>query len=158
MNQIDELMEDCKHPVQGGDPMLSSHSHMLSPASHSHNFKPKSSVSETIGLFRTNSSKSSTTIVDDCTSCYVHHHNNLNHHKHHSCHHRLSESVKHSEYTEVHNHDSLLLTSSQQSLCEDQQSSADLSGGLINDDLSSLVDDSHSEPMLLTPETLEIDL
>ncbi|KAH8283230.1 hypothetical protein KR054_003405 [Drosophila jambulina] len=156
MNQIDELMEDCKHPVQGGDPMLSSHSHMLSSMLHSPNYKPKCSVSEANVLFRSNSSK--TNMVDDCTSCYIHH-NNLNYQKHESCHHRSSESVKNSEFRDVHNHDSLLLTSSsQQSLCEDQQSSTDLSGGLMNDDLSSLVDESHSEPMLLTPETLEIDL
>ncbi|KAH8236297.1 hypothetical protein KR032_000895 [Drosophila birchii] len=156
MNQIDELMEDCKHPVQGGDPMLSSHSHMLSSMLHSPNFEPKSGLSEADILFRSNSNK--TNMVDDCTSCYMHH-NNLNHHTHKSCHHRLSDSFKNSEFRDVHSHDSLLLTSSsQQALCEDQQSSNDLSGGLMNDDLSSLVDDTHSEQILLTPETLEIDL
>nr|XP_017022585.2 microphthalmia-associated transcription factor isoform X1 [Drosophila kikkawai] len=151
MNQIDELMEDCKHPVQGGDPMLSSHSHMLSSMLPSHNFKPKSGVSEANVLFKAHSSKGN--MVDDCTSCY----NSLNHHKYESCQHKLKDSVKNSEFGSVHNHESLLLSSSsQQQLCE--QSSTDLSGGLMTDDLSSLVDDSHSEPMLLTPETLEIDL
>ncbi|KAH8255071.1 hypothetical protein KR038_004197 [Drosophila bunnanda] len=155
MNQIDELMEDCKHPVQGGDPMLSAHSQMLSSMLHSPNFKPNSGVSEENVLFKNNSRK--TNMVDECTSCYIQL-SNLHNHKHDTCHRRLSDSVKNSEFRDVHNHDSLLLTSSQQSLCEDQQSSTDLSGGLMNDDLSSLVDDSHSEQMLLTPETLEIDL
>ncbi|KAH8360930.1 hypothetical protein KR200_007221 [Drosophila serrata] len=155
MNQIDELMEDCKHPVQGGDPMLSSQSHMLSSMLHSSNFKPKSGVSEENVVFKSNSSKTS---MVDCTSCYIHL-NNLHNHKQDSCHHRLSDCVHNSEFRDVHNQDSLLLSSSSQhSLCEDQQSSTDLSGGLMNDDLSSLVDDSHSDQMLLTQETLEIDL
>ncbi|XP_016971375.1 uncharacterized protein LOC108038990 isoform X2 [Drosophila rhopaloa] len=178
MNQIDELMEDCKHPVQGGDPMLSSHSHMQSaPQSPSANqlncesFEPKKVSEAESGLFRDKSSLG----ADDCcsincsTSCYIQHH--LPTHEGHPnhCHHPsirdihgLSDSVQSSEFSRLDHCDSNpLLSSSHRSLGtvdEDQHSSVDISAVMINDSLSSLVDDRNSEPMLLTSDTLDIDL
>ncbi|KAH8342770.1 hypothetical protein KR084_012372 [Drosophila pseudotakahashii] len=176
MNQIDELMEDCKHPVQGGDPMLSSHSHMPtaseSPSSKHLNcasFEPKIVLKADAGLFR---GKSNLVADDSCsincsTSCYIQHQSTHEGHRNH-CHqpslrgiHSLSDSVQNSEFSRLKHCDDPLLSSSHRSLGtveEDQHSSVDMSAVMINDSLSSLVDDNHSEPMLLTPDTLDIDL
>ncbi|XP_037724569.1 microphthalmia-associated transcription factor isoform X2 [Drosophila subpulchrella] len=176
MNQIDELMEDCKHPVQGGDPMLSSHSHMPSasgsPSSKELNcasFDPKIVSEADVGLFRGKSNL----VADDCcsincsTSCYIQHQATHEGHRNH-CHHSsirgihsLSDSVQNSEFGRLEHCDDPLLSSSRRSLGtvdEDQHSSVDMSAVMINDSLSSLVDDNQSEPMLLTPDTLDIDL
>ncbi|XP_043947156.1 microphthalmia-associated transcription factor isoform X2 [Drosophila biarmipes] len=173
MNQIDELMEDCKHPVQGGDPMLSSHSHMLSapesPSTKELNcasFEPKivSDVAD-VALFRGNSNL----VGDDCcsTSCYIQHQATHEDHRNH-CHHpsirgihNLSDSVQNSDFGRLEHCEDPLLSSSRRSLGtvdDDPHSAVDMSAAMINDSLSSLVDDNHSEPMLLTPDTLDIDL
>ncbi|XP_017002765.2 microphthalmia-associated transcription factor isoform X2 [Drosophila takahashii] len=176
MNQIDELMEDCKHPVQGGDPMLSSHSHMptasesLSPKQlNCASFEPKIVLEADPGLFRGKSNL----VADDCcsincgTSCYIQHQSTHEGHRNHCQHpslrgiHSLSDSVQNSEFSRLEHCDDPILSSSHRSLGtvdEDQHSSVDMSAVMINDSLSSLVDDNHSEPMLLTPDTLDIDL
>jgi len=169
-------MEDCKHPVQGGDPMLSSHSHMPSasgsPSSKELNcasFDPKIVSEADVGLFRGKSNL----VADDCcsincsTSCYIQHQATHEGHRNH-CHHSsirgihsLSDSVQNSEFGRLEHCDDPLLSSSRRSLGtvdEDQHSSVDMSAVMINDSLSSLVDDNQSEPMLLTPDTLDIDL
>ncbi|XP_017110490.2 uncharacterized protein LOC108134617 isoform X1 [Drosophila elegans] len=179
MNQIDELMEDCKHPVQGGDPMLSSHSHMhsapQSPTANQLNcasYEPKKVSEVDAGIFRGKSNL----VADECcsinctTSCYSQH--QLPTHESHQnhCHqpsirdiHSLSDSVQSSEFSRLEhcdgNHDPLLSSSrSLGTVDEDHHSSVDISTVMINDSLSSLVDDTHSEPMILTSDTLDIDL
>ncbi|XP_034481341.1 putative uncharacterized protein DDB_G0279653 isoform X2 [Drosophila innubila] len=190
LNQIDELMEDCKHPVQGGDPMLSSHSSHLMTASHSPNnistqlqcngFGSKGASEGNI--YCTSTGGGDGKAVDNHNNCYAEsehchrtsrqlHHQHHNHHSHHNHHHHHdhSESEQNggafsmlNECDVVGGHDPLL-SSSQRSHGmhndddDDQQHSVDLTAEMINDSLSSLVDDSHSESMLLTPETLDID-
>ncbi|EDW36541.1 GL18375 [Drosophila persimilis] len=183
MNQIDELMEDCKHPVQGGDPMLSSHSHMLS-ASHSPtanqlnctSYGPKSSSNANSGLFN---ETPSVNISDDLTnccniacsnSCCIHrqlqtpegHINNCHINSQQS--NMESDSVQNTVFGRLGHcngdHDPLF-SSSQRShgpLDDDQHHSVGLSAAMINDSLTSLVDESQSEPMILTSDTLDIDL
>ncbi|XP_034670501.1 microphthalmia-associated transcription factor isoform X1 [Drosophila subobscura] len=182
MNQIDELMEDCKHPVQGGDPMLSSHSHMLS-ASHSPtanqlncvSYGPKRGSEANSDLFN---ETSSVNILDDLTHCNIACSNSCCIHRQlktperHTNHCQLNSQPSHMESDSVQNtgfgrlvhcngdHDPLF-SSSQRShgpLDDDQHNSVDLSAAMINDSLTSLVDDSQSEPMLLTSDTLDIDL
>ncbi|KAH8269813.1 hypothetical protein KR018_012105 [Drosophila ironensis] len=173
INQIDELMEDCKHPVQGGDPMLSSHSQMLS-ASHSPScnklhgatFEPKSISEANADIFMSKVSSSNNNYYNiNCnnSSCTPSH---LNHYEHTNGPEmfRLSDSVKNDSYSTFvncdTNHDPLL-SSSQRSLDQldnDHPNSEDMSAIMINDSLSSLVDDSHSEPMILAPDTLDIEL
>ncbi|EDW83539.2 uncharacterized protein Dwil_GK13654, isoform B [Drosophila willistoni] len=180
MNQIDELMEDCNHPVQGGDPMLSSHSQILS-APHSpmavqlqsQNFGvgvgTKSNEngeveSDSVVLFNGSSSELPLASCNNinCTagnsSCgCLQRHCQLDPHQHqvknsqqHHHHHRHRE-------TSMLGRDPLLSSHNGQ-LDDDQHHSVDLSTAMISDSLSSLVDDSHSEPMLLTPDALDIDL
>ncbi|XP_017062744.1 microphthalmia-associated transcription factor isoform X2 [Drosophila eugracilis] len=178
MNQIDELMEDCKHPVQGGDPMLSSHSHMQSaPQSPSSkpmdygSFEPqKISEADAVRLFR---GKTNLLIDDLCsincsTSCFIQ--NQLPKHQGRPSHchpprakeiHSLSDSATSSEFSRLEQCEDPLLSSSHRSLGtvdEDHHSSIDMSAVMINDSFSSLADDNNSEPMLLTPDTLDIDL
>ncbi|KAH8403614.1 hypothetical protein KR222_009338 [Zaprionus bogoriensis] len=164
LNHIDELMEDCKHPVQGGDPMLSSHSsQVLSSAPHS----PSSDASMIYGA--------GDIVKINGTSIQLHHHHHHNqqgqqHIQHYQRHHHhthrggraqnggafsiLSGSVDSAR------HDPLLCSShgshGSGMVDDDQHHSVDLSVA-INDSLSSLVDDSHSEPMLLSPDALDID-
>ncbi|XP_017155616.1 microphthalmia-associated transcription factor isoform X1 [Drosophila miranda] len=183
MNQIDELMEDCKHPVQGGDPMLSSHSHMLS-SSHSPtanqlnctSYGPKSSSNANSGLFN---ETPSINISDDLTnccniacsnSCCIHRQLQTPEGHTNNCH--INSQQSNMEADSVQNtgfgrlghcngdHDPLF-SSSQRShgpLDDDQHHSVGLSAAMINDSLTSLVDESQSEPMILTSDTLDIDL
>ncbi|XP_022217429.1 microphthalmia-associated transcription factor isoform X3 [Drosophila obscura] len=169
MNQIDELMEDCKHPVQGGDPMLSSHSHMLS-ASHSPtanqlncaSYAPKSSSEANSGLFN---ETPSVNISDDLTnccniacsnSCCIH--RQMKTPKRHTNHCHINSQQSHMESDSVQNtgfgrlghcngdHDPLFSSSQRphDPLDDDQNHSVDLSAAMINDSLTSLVDDSQT--------------
>lgn len=163
LNQIDELMEDCKHPVQGGDPMLSSHSsHLLSSAPHS----PRSDASVIYGNDEIDR------VDNNNSSRQLHHHHQqqrqqqlhqLAHHHHHHHPHRESE---HSAFSMLSDP---LLCSSQRShgsvgggggvvVDDDHQNSVDLSGSMINDSMSSLVDESvHTESMYVPADALDID-
>ncbi|XP_068154026.1 transcription factor EC isoform X5 [Drosophila tropicalis] len=179
MNQIDELMEDCNHPVQGGDPMLSSHSQILS-APHSpmavqlqcpnfsvgvgtKNNENGEVESDSVVLFNGSSSElplascNNINCNADNSSCgCLQRHCQLDPHQHQvkNCqqhHHRHREAS-------MLGRDPLLSSSHNGQLDDDQRHSVDLSTAMISDSLSSLVDDSHSEPMLLTPDALDIDL
>ncbi|XP_026839131.1 transcription factor EC isoform X2 [Drosophila erecta] len=173
MNQIDEFMEDCKYAVQGGDPMLSSHSHMQSapqsPSSKHLNcasFEPKNFSEADESLFIGKSSLAS----DDCcgTSCYIQRqlptregHPNHSHQTRIREIHSLSHSAENSEFTRLEHCDDPLLSSPHRSLGtldEDKQNSVDMSAVMANDSLSSLVDDNNSETMILTSDTLDIEL
>jgi len=177
MNQVDEFMEDCKYAVQGGDPMLSSHSHMesapQSPSSktlNSGSFEPKNFSEADESLFRGKSSLAS----DDCcgincsTSCYIQHqltsregHPNHSHHTGIREIHSLSDSAQNSEFSRLEHCDDPLLSSSHRSLGtvdEDQHNSVDMSAVMVHDSLSSLVDDNNSETMVLASDTLDIEL
>ncbi|XP_043063552.1 microphthalmia-associated transcription factor isoform X1 [Drosophila ficusphila] len=174
MNQIDELLEDCKHPVQGGDPMLSSHSNLQStprtPTARKlscSGFPPKSITETDTELYKAKSN-----LDDSCsTSCFIQHQLTTHESRSNCFHHPsirkiqgLPDSVENSEFRGIEhcddNHDPLLSASHRSFITvdEDQHSSVDMSAVMINDSLSSLVDDRNSEPMLLTPDTLDIDL
>ncbi|KAH8414971.1 hypothetical protein KR009_006193 [Drosophila setifemur] len=179
MNQIDELMEDCKHLVQGGDPMLSSNSHIVS-ASHSLTGKHLHETSfETKNVSASNAEllRGERAFTDNC--CNINCCNsNCTRHNLHSLDsrlsngqltnireiYRLSDSVQNSEFSALDHcdsHNDPLLSSSQRSLCpvdDDQHNVVEMSGVMISDSLSALVDDSQSEPMLLASDTLDIDL
>lgn len=176
-NQIDELMEDCKHPVQGGDPMLSSHS-SHSPVATQLQCNRDAAIYSTTApdLKRTGtvSSSSSSSRGDNNSSFYTHpeHSHSYSHrrqgHQHlHSHPHHRGHNEQSSSFGMLNNdcdgsgHDPLL-SSSQQShgiVDVDDHHSVDLSAVMINDhSLSSLVDESHGEPMLLAPDSLDIDL
>lgn len=186
LNQIDELMEDCKHPVLGGDPMLSSHSSHLMTASQSpittslqcNSFRSKGGTLDA-NIYCTTSGRQHH-VIDDlqqpCNGKDVDNHNSccgdsehchrtsrqLQHHSHQ--HHHHSESEQNEAFSMLNEcggarHDPLL-SSSQRSHGvddDDQHHSVDLSAAMINDSLSSLVDETHSESMLLTTDTLDID-
>ncbi|XP_033168336.1 transcription factor EC isoform X6 [Drosophila mauritiana] len=177
MNQIDEFMDDCKYAVQGGDPMLSSHSHMesapQSPSSkqlNSASFEPKNFSEADESLFRGKSSLAS----DDCcgiscsTSCYIQHQlpsrDGYPNHSHHTGIREirsLSDSAQNSEFSRLEHCDDPLLSSSHRSLGtvdEDQHNSVDMSAVMVHDSLSALVDDNNSETMVLASDTLDIEL
>ncbi|XP_032597864.1 microphthalmia-associated transcription factor isoform X1 [Drosophila grimshawi] len=127
LNQIDELMEDCKHPVQGGDPMLSSHSSHLLSAPHS----PRSGTEP-----------AATTIYSSCES-----NSRRQLHQNHN-HHHPRESGAFGLLSDGGDNDPLLSS-------EDHRHHPHHHSAMIND---SLLDDNHGEPMLLTPDALDIDL
>lgn len=156
LNQIDELMEDCKHPVQGGDPMLSSHSsHLLSSAPHS----PRSDASVIYGNDELES-------VENNSSRQLHHdqHNQQNQRQQHNqAHHHPHRESEHNAFSMLSDP---LLCSSQRChgsvggvvLDDDHQNSVDLSGAMLNDSISSLVDESvHTETMYVSADALDID-
>ncbi|KAH8272440.1 hypothetical protein KR044_001488, partial [Drosophila immigrans] len=164
LNQIDELMmEDCKHPVQGGDPMLSSHSSHLLSAPHS----PISTQLQQCSIQHRGSVHNEVQfgVVKNHTSHRTRRGDHSRPHHHHG-----GDSEQNggafsmlSECDTAGGHDPLL-SSSQRSHGgvvdddDDQQHSVDLNGSMINGSLSSLVDESpHSEPILLPPETLDMD-
>ncbi|XP_043657332.1 microphthalmia-associated transcription factor isoform X1 [Drosophila teissieri] len=176
MNQIDEFMEDCKYAVQGGDPMLSSHSQLQSapqsPSSKQLNcpsFEPKNFSEADESPFRGKSNL----VSDDCCgiSCSASRFNQhqlpaREGHPNHSHHtrireiHSFSDSVQNSEFSRLEHCDDPLLPSSHRSLGtleEDKHNSVDMSAVMVNDSFSSLVDD-NSETTILTSDTLDIEL
>ncbi|EDW10950.1 transcription factor E3 isoform X3 [Drosophila mojavensis] len=182
LNQIDELMEDCKHPVQGGDPMLSSHS-SHSPVATQLQCNREAAIYSTTAaggadLKRTGtctgSSSSSSSRGDNnsrfCTHSehshsYSHRrqgHQHLHSHPHHRGHNEQSSSFGMlNNDCDGSGHDPLLSSSQQPqgTVDVDDHHSVDLSAVMINDhSLSSLVDESQGEPMLLAPDSLDIDL
>lgn len=157
LNQIDELMEDSKHPVQGGDPMLSSHSsHLMSSAPQS----PRSDASVIYG---------SEEIGENNPSRQLHHHHKQQHHHlrqqlrlpHHANRESGQSSFSILSDCDGARHDPLLCSSQRShasSVVDDvHQHSVDLSGPLINDSISSLGDESHTEPMYVSADALDID-
>ncbi|KRK05015.1 uncharacterized protein Dyak_GE14571, isoform E [Drosophila yakuba] len=176
MNQIDEFMEDCKYAVQGGDPMLSSHSQLQSapqsPSSKQLNcasFEPKNFSEADESPFRGKSNL----VSDDCcgiscsASCFNQHqlptregHPNHSHHTRIREIHSLSDSLQNSEFGRIEHCDDPLLPSSHRplgTLEEDKHNSVDMSAVMVNDSFSSLVDD-NSETTILTSDTLDIEL
>ncbi|EDV33698.1 uncharacterized protein Dana_GF23419, isoform A [Drosophila ananassae] len=175
--QIDELMEDCKHPVQGGDPMLCSHSHMLptsqSPSTtqlHIENFEKMGVSDPNTYVFR----EKPDIVADNycninCEKSVCSHHQlnpndvNLSHSQQTDTRDmfRLSDSIKNSDFSTLGHcgsHHESLLSASHGSVDDDQQNSVNMAGIMITESLSSLVVDGHCEPMLLAPNTLDIDL
>ncbi|XP_030566488.1 transcription factor E3 isoform X2 [Drosophila novamexicana] len=171
LNQIDELMEDCKHPVQGGDPMLSSHSsHLLSaphsPIGNSYGHKSGSDAAIYCATTAGGGVHLGDDLQRDCrradsSSCCASS-DNCQHTRRQLHQHRRNE--QNAAFDMLNDCDSSghdpLLSASQQShaVDDDQHQSVDLSSVMINDSLTSLVDESHSEPMLLAPDALDIDL
>ncbi|XP_023165589.2 microphthalmia-associated transcription factor isoform X3 [Drosophila hydei] len=154
LNQIDELMEDCKHPVQGGDPMLSSHSSHSPVATQLQcNREAAIYIATTAGVHHMDHSHS-------------HSHRRQGHQQSHSHQHHRGHNEQNTAFGMLNDCDGSghdpLLSSSQQShglVDVDDHQSVDLSAVMINDhSLSSLVDESHGEPMLLAPDSLDIDL
>ncbi|KRF85374.1 microphthalmia-associated transcription factor isoform X2 [Drosophila virilis] len=171
LNQIDELMEDCKHPVQGGDPMLSSHSsHLLSaphsPIANSYGHKSGSDAAIYCATTAGGGVHLGVDLQRDClradSSIRCASSDNCQHTRRQLHQHRRNE--QNAAFDMLNDCDSSghdpLLSASQQShaVDDDQHQSVDLSSVIINDSLSSLVDESHSEPMLLAPDALDIDL
>ncbi|XP_030379336.1 uncharacterized protein LOC115627724 isoform X2 [Scaptodrosophila lebanonensis] len=204
MNQMDELMED-KHPmqVQGGDPMLSSHSSHLLSAPHSPTAAQLQYASNSFGgkgssengvLY--NGGGGGAHLIDDLHSCsgasngsccnvgcgtasssgccnHRHHHHTMNQHHHNHSHnhnhghgshgsnrHGHRESNQSNNILDMLAHDPLLSSSHRShvgGVDDDPHASVDLSAAIINDSLS-LVDEAHSEPMLLSQDSLGIDL
>ncbi|KAH8325416.1 hypothetical protein KR067_008502, partial [Drosophila pandora] len=175
--QIDELMEDCKHPVQGGDPMLCSHSHML-PASqspsttqlHSENFEKMGVSDPNSYVFRGKPDIVADNYCNINCEKSVCSHQQLNPNDVNLSHcqqtdtrdmFRLSDSIQNSDFSTLGHcgtHHESLLSASHCSVDDDQQNSVNMAGIMITESLSSLVEDGHCEPMLLTPNTLDIDL
>ncbi|KAH8316846.1 hypothetical protein KR074_003448, partial [Drosophila pseudoananassae] len=175
--QIDELMEDCKHPVQGGDPMLCSHSHMLSASQSPSTKKLQSANFEKMGVSDPNTYvfNGKTDIVADnycninCTKSFCSHQQlNPNEVNFSHCQRsdtrdmfRLSDAIQGSDFSTLGHcgsHHESLLSASHDPVDDGHQNSANMGGIMITESLSSLVEDGHCEPMLLTPDTLDIDL
>ncbi|XP_017088573.1 microphthalmia-associated transcription factor isoform X1 [Drosophila bipectinata] len=175
--QIDELMEDCKHPVQGGDPMLCSHSHMLSASQSPSTKKLHSANFEKMGVSDPNTYvfNGKTDIVADnycninCTKSFCSHQQlNPNEVNFSHCQRsdtrdmfRLSDAIQSSDFSALGHcgsHHESLLSASHDAVDDGHQNSANMDGIMITESLSSLVEDGHCEPMLLTPDTLDIDL
>ncbi|TDG39205.1 hypothetical protein AWZ03_014374 [Drosophila navojoa] len=176
LNQIDELMEDCKHPFQGGDPMLSSHS-SHSPVATQLQCNRETAIYITTAqggadlkptCTGTGSSSSS---HGDNNSRFCTHSDHSHSYPHRRQGHQHPDHRGHNEQSSsfgMLNNDcdgsgrDPLLSSSQQphsTVDVDDHHSVDLSAVMINDhSLSSLVDESHGEPMLLAPDSLDIDL
>ncbi|XP_064537738.1 microphthalmia-associated transcription factor isoform X2 [Drosophila montana] len=165
LNQIDELMEDCKHPVQGGDPMLSSHSsHLLRSAPHSpiangQCFGHKSGSVDAAAIYCAATGGDCSCAAASSENCQQ------QHARRQQLHHQHRRNEQSAAFGMLNDCDSSghdpLLSASQQShaVDDDQHQSVDLSSVMINDSLSSLVDETnHSEPMLLAPDALDIDL
>lgn len=170
-------MEDCKHPVQGGDPMLCSHSHMFpvsqSPSTthlHSPNFEKMGVSDPNTCIFR---EKPNLIVNNYCNincekSVCSHQQLNPNDVNLSRCQQtdtqdmfRLSDSIQNSDFRTIGHcgsHHESLLSASHDPVDDDQQNSVNMAGIMITESLSSLVEDGHSEPMLLTPDTLDIDL
>ncbi|XP_034112181.1 microphthalmia-associated transcription factor isoform X2 [Drosophila albomicans] len=169
LNQIDELMmEDCKHPVQGGDPMLSSHSSHLLSSPHSpistqlqqccNSFGAKTTAIQQLSCEQLNDG-----VQFDGVEKHSSHQSRRGEHQrlhHHHSEHNGAPFNMLNECDSSGGHDPLL-SSSQRSHgggVDDDEQQVDLAGSIMNGSLSSLVDEStHSEPMLLTPDTLDID-
>ncbi|ALC48077.1 Mitf [Drosophila busckii] len=171
MNQIDELMEDCKHPVQGGDPLLSSHSsHLISAPQSPVNtriqccsFGTKSNSIAALYSDTTEGVNLNDGVHSKCSSHSDHCRRGITAQQSHQRHH-IDDNHTHTAFDMLADcdgpvHDPLLSSSQRSHEVDDEQhQSVDLSASMINDSLSSLVDDAHSEPMLLASDTLDIDL